>query len=355
MVYDYTKIDIAITILMFIMVVFMPYLDHRFSRKFGVVLDDSLSRNENADHYLHLRKRVLYSILALYILAVLYVTLFSRTAANDYLIHIAFYEDLTNALKIDFGILGFIRSIFKDGLKEALSHVNVEKIDDISQVYLNVVMFVPMGYLLPYVFDSYHKDKKKTILTCFIISLLIENIQLITKRGFYDVDDIVSNTLGGLIGFEFYMLFAYFIRHPHFRKEMRETRQYRNTARDKVMYPYFDRMHTSRIVLYACHKDEVLKFFESLGFRLKKEIEDGNDHGYLFSYNDHEIEVRCNESYTGFPDQEITISLNNSEYLKKDLAEKGFDTGSYRADPYTGLRTYRVIGPDHIIITIIEE
>ena len=355
MSYDFTKIDIWVTILMIFMVVLMPMIDQRLNRKLGVALDDSLSSNQDADKYLHARKLVLYCVFGLYIMAVLFVTFFSRSAASDYQIHIAFYQDLANAVKIDFGILGFIHSIFTDGLAEALQHVSVEKMDSISQVYLNVVMFIPMGYLLPYVFDKFQKAKGRTVLNCFLFSLLIENVQLITKHGFYDIDDIVSNTLGGFLGFELYMLFAYFLRHPRFREEMEETRQYRLQAKDKPMFPYFRKMHTSRVVLYACNAEEVLNFFTSLGFRMKKEIEDGPEHDYLLSYGNNEIEVRCNRKYTDFPDQEITLALNNNEFLKEDLEEKGFDTGSYRSDPYTGLRTYRIMGPDHIIITLIEE
>lgn len=35
---------------------------------------------------------------------------------------------------------------------------------------------------------------------CFLFSLCIETLQLITKVGVFDVDDLMMNTVGGLIG-----------------------------------------------------------------------------------------------------------------------------------------------------------
>ena len=68
---------------------------------------------------------------------------------------------MANSIKIDFGVLGFIVSIFRDGLNEALNHVRVTHVEEISQVYLNVCMFIPMGYLLPYIFDWFRKDLRR--------------------------------------------------------------------------------------------------------------------------------------------------------------------------------------------------
>ncbi len=71
----------------------------------------------------------------------------------------------------------------------------------------NVVALIPFGYLLP---ASFPKIKFfKTIFIGIIFILLIEFSQLFTGLGEFDVDDILLNFFGVLIG---YILFA--IRKP---------------------------------------------------------------------------------------------------------------------------------------------
>lgn len=69
----------------------------------------------------------------------------------------------------------------------------------------NVVAFIPFGYLLPQL------PKKKlgvffTVLFSLEFSLVVEIIQLITRKGSFDVDDLILNTLGGFVGFIIYKL-----------------------------------------------------------------------------------------------------------------------------------------------------
>lgn len=67
----------------------------------------------------------------------------------------------------------------------------------------NVVAFIPFGYFIPKI------AKKKiglfyTVLFSFEFSLVVELTQLITRTGSFDVDDLILNTLGGLIGYILY-------------------------------------------------------------------------------------------------------------------------------------------------------
>lgn len=351
------KLIILVTFMMFVMVFFMPYVDRKLCNRLGIVLDDSLSKNPNADRLLRLRKIILIFIFGVYVMMVLYVAFFSRSAANDYLIHIALFEDFANAIKIDFGILSFIRTIFTDGFKEAVTHVKLNKIEDIYQVYLNIAMFVPMGYLLPYVFDWFRRHIRfRTVVTCFLISFVIENLQLITKVGFYDVDDLVSNTIGAYIGQGLYVLFAYFLTHPDFRKELKRMKRWRNRAHKRAIYPFFSKIHVLRVTLFASNKEEVFDFYENkLGFRLRRLIPYQDDSYFLFDFGKNQIEVLCNPKYKDLPMQKITIACNNSEYLKKNLEKHSIETSDYGSDIYTGLRTFSFMGPDNTMITIIEE
>jgi len=63
----------------------------------------------------------------------------------------------------------------------------------------NVIMLLPLGILVPIWIRKADSLKKVALTGCFI-SVFIEIIQLITTRGFFEIDDIVHNTLGTLIG-----------------------------------------------------------------------------------------------------------------------------------------------------------
>ena len=61
----------------------------------------------------------------------------------------------------------------------------------------NILLFVPVGVLLPVVTGW----KRQTLIVGCSFSVLIELIQLITRRGCFDPDDIILNSLGCLIGY----------------------------------------------------------------------------------------------------------------------------------------------------------
>ena len=65
------------------------------------------------------------------------------------------------------------------------------------QMMVNIAMFIPFGVML----EIAGADVKKSVLTGFILSLGIEAFQLILMRGVCDIDDLIMNTIGTLIGF----------------------------------------------------------------------------------------------------------------------------------------------------------
>lgn len=73
----------------------------------------------------------------------------------------------------------------------------------LAQIFMNILLFIPIGFFAGGVL------KKKHIWNAFvfgfILSLFIEVTQLITTRGVFNVDDIIHNTLGCVIGFSFFV------------------------------------------------------------------------------------------------------------------------------------------------------
>ena len=72
------------------------------------------------------------------------------------------------------------------------------------QFLLNIIMFVPLGLLLPVVFKKF-RSWRSAFLISFAFTLATELAQLITSRG-TDIDDVIANTVGGLCGFALYLI-----------------------------------------------------------------------------------------------------------------------------------------------------
>ena len=84
----------------------------------------------------------------------------------------------------------------------------------------NVVCFVPMGFLIPMNFKK-HRNSLKAILIFIICIIGIEIFQFVTLLGFFDVDDILLNMLGCMVGYSGYVGFRkLFSKHSYLFQEM---------------------------------------------------------------------------------------------------------------------------------------
>lgn len=69
----------------------------------------------------------------------------------------------------------------------------------ILMVAENILLLMPIGFLLPLT-DRNRFTTGPTVLTGFLFSLGIELCQFLLKRGQLEVDDLINNTFGVLIG-----------------------------------------------------------------------------------------------------------------------------------------------------------
>jgi glycopeptide antibiotics resistance protein len=69
----------------------------------------------------------------------------------------------------------------------------------VKNLFGNIVMFVPLGVIIPILNKRYLKT---AYFIGLIVSILIvvESVQMLTRVGSFDVDDIILNTLGAMIG-----------------------------------------------------------------------------------------------------------------------------------------------------------
>lgn len=63
----------------------------------------------------------------------------------------------------------------------------------------NIIMFIPFGILTPMVW-KYMRKMRHCVLIGFLCSCAIELSQLVTQRGYCQLDDVMTNTLGALCG-----------------------------------------------------------------------------------------------------------------------------------------------------------
>ncbi|MCD7760882.1 MAG: VanZ family protein [Clostridiales bacterium] len=112
---------------------------------------------------------------------------------------------------------GTLAEALQNGLCWGCNEVNLapfsQGIDPIGYL-LNVLLFVPLGFLTPLLWDS--RDKFYAVLLGgFACSLLVEVSQLVNFRA-SDADDLVMNTLGAVVGWGLFRLFA---RLTHWKRE----------------------------------------------------------------------------------------------------------------------------------------
>lgn len=74
-----------------------------------------------------------------------------------------------------------------------------------NNIYGNIIAFVPMGFFVSVIFSNL-RGIIKIIFTTFIASSIVEIIQYKFSVGNFDVDDIILNTIGGLIGYIIYRI-----------------------------------------------------------------------------------------------------------------------------------------------------
>lgn len=119
-------------------------------------------------------------------------------------------REQSDSLKVSFNPINAYQTIIRSatialkngGMPEVIKRLSWYG-DVISGPILNVILFIPFGYLVPSVFAIICRWWKVLIIG-FVFSLLIETIQLVTKLGWFDASDLLHNTVGAWIGYGLY-------------------------------------------------------------------------------------------------------------------------------------------------------
>ena len=93
------------------------------------------------------------------------------------------------------------------------------KLNSFENLFGNVLAFVPLGFLLPFL----QKESRRfwiLFLDAFVLVCCIELFQLFTAFGAFDVDDILLNCVGALLG---YAVFSRCLRDARRTQEKQDT------------------------------------------------------------------------------------------------------------------------------------
>lgn len=141
----------------------------------GVVILMAFFLKIYIDHPRSTNRKMLL-LFGVYFCIVAYATIFMRIGSVDSSVLTTPFDDLQQA--------------FVQGNPEAAQHF-----------FLNVAMFVPFGYLVPATNPKYLRKWSFAMMGGLVASTVIEGCQMIFQLGQSDIDDIIANTLGAVIGY----------------------------------------------------------------------------------------------------------------------------------------------------------
>ena len=138
-------------------------------------------------------------VFGIYLFGNVSFTLLNREVMSDQYIVLQPLADFESAFYLDLGFIGTIRRIFTEGIGPVLQTIHINRREMAREVLLNILLYIPMGYLLPFVSKAL-RHIGPIVLIGFLCSCATEFAQLYYHIGCFQIDDIVCNTIGTLIG-----------------------------------------------------------------------------------------------------------------------------------------------------------
>ena len=136
------------------------------------------------------KSRVIWCILlAVYLAGIVYFLLFAKLMGRE-LIGRTYSYNLEPFKEIK----RFINNVGTLGIRSVMLNIGG-----------NIVGFMPLGFLLPLAFPKM-RGTVLILLTSFTATLLVETCQLVSRTGSFDVDDLLLNTIGGVLGYFVYWI-----------------------------------------------------------------------------------------------------------------------------------------------------
>lgn len=134
-------------------------------------------------------KRCLGLIFAVYLAGNLYFTLFSRVVGSGAVVDLRPFGSYLRLFEEE--IVGYENAV-------GFAAMFLKNTSPIDGQILNVLLYCPMGYLLPAVFPKL-RPRQVVGIGC-LAAIATEIMQFLLQMGWCETDDVIHNTLGAAIG-----------------------------------------------------------------------------------------------------------------------------------------------------------
>lgn len=142
---------------------------------------------EKGQRSVRVKDWILWGGFGLYALVLLYILFLSRNPWSGFTIG-DYFRNFTNFVPFR-TVAGYIRS-YQKGF-EAVA---------IKNLLGNLLLFLPMGALLPFLFSRLNRFWR-VLLAILGIIVAVELVQMLLRVGSIDIDDVILNLCGGMAGY----------------------------------------------------------------------------------------------------------------------------------------------------------
>lgn len=132
---------------------------------------------------------VAWAMLLVYMVGNLYCTLFSRVPGSGLTVELKPFMSIVRLYSGSDDYVGKITGFFAWFMQRTVP---------CTSIVLNILLYAPLGYLLPIIFPKL-KPKHVILIGC-LCSIATEATQYLFKMGYCETDDVLYNTLGTAIG-----------------------------------------------------------------------------------------------------------------------------------------------------------
>lgn len=146
-----------------------------------------------------------YILFTIYVVGVLWLTLINRFDLDVARIRTDPLHNVRLLANCALKTGKYSAYICKHALKNSQHLFDSVHATPIEDLLLNIILFMPLGFLLPYIWPKL--NGWKTILLAFAVSSAIETTQYLAHWGCLGLDDIFNNTLGACIGYSCWALY----------------------------------------------------------------------------------------------------------------------------------------------------
>ncbi len=147
--------------------------------------------------YIKNKKINLYREIPLLLFLIYFLLLLNITIFKGY--GIVFRNPLESYGYKEHGIIGIINFIPIVETIKTMTDGHTPIMNPLRNIFGNIIAFMPLGFFIPLLFSKYNSIKRIFLLG-LTSSLAIELVQLFVGYNITDVDDLIYNTIGAMLG-----------------------------------------------------------------------------------------------------------------------------------------------------------